>query len=329
MKKDDALTRARAAIATLTAGASLTVLCVPINALACAACGCTLSSDWDSQSFMGEPGVQIDLREDYIDQGQLRHGTNAVSAASYPLPDQDELEKLTISRYSTLGVDATLSPNWGINLQLPIVDRTHSTIASGDVALSTSASDSLGDMRILARYQGLSDSHDYGLQFGLKLPTGSTSVNFATGPEAGGQLDRGLQPGTGTTDLILGVYHFGFLTDTLNYFVQGQVQSALDMANQYRPGASATVTAGVQYIGLPKITPQLQVNLRVVKRDSGAEADVLSTGGTLAYVSPGATYAISAEWHAYGFVQLPVYQRVNGLQLTPRATATLGIRYLF
>jgi hypothetical protein len=66
-----------------------------------------------------------------------------------------------------------------------------------------------------------------------------------------------------------------------------------------------------------------------VLHDTGADADTVSTGGTLVYLSPGISVPVSQQVSLYGFVQLPVYQKVNGVQLAPRYTATLGLRYSF
>jgi len=60
-------------------------------AFACSSCGCTLSSDWDSQGFATQSGFRIDLRYDYIDQSQLRGGTDAVDHAEIPLPQDREI----------------------------------------------------------------------------------------------------------------------------------------------------------------------------------------------------------------------------------------------
>ena len=43
----------------------------------------------------------------------------------------------------------------------------------------------------------------FGLSFGLKLPTGEFDVRNAMGALA----ERSLQPGTGTTDLLLGAFY--------------------------------------------------------------------------------------------------------------------------
>ena len=78
--------------------------------------------------------------------------------------------------------------DWGINIQLPYIVRSHTTVAEGVTDVSSSHSNSLGDVRVLGRYQGF----PVGIQLGLKLATGSHDVNFNGGPQAGSLLDRGL-----------------------------------------------------------------------------------------------------------------------------------------
>jgi hypothetical protein len=313
----------------LLSGAVFGVIFLPSAAQACSSCGCTLSSDWDSQGFATESGFRIDLRHDFIDQSQLRSGTDAVDRDSITLPQSREIEDDTINRYTTLGLDYSPNADWGINLQLPYVNRSHTTYPEGETTLSSSHSSSIGDVRVLARYQGLTAQHDTGIQFGLKLPTGSHDVRFASGSEAGELLDRGLQPGSGTTDLLLGAYRFGTLDQDFDWFGQGQLQVALDSRDEYRTGASINLNAGLRYMAHPRVTPQLQLNLRAQRRDSGAQADAANSGGMLLDLSPGVSVELSRGLHAYGFVQVPLYQRVNGFQLAPHWTASLGLRYAF
>jgi hypothetical protein len=313
----------------LLSGAVFGVIFLPSAAQACSSCGYTLSSDWDSQGFATESGFRIDLRHDFIDQSQLRSGTDAVDRDSITLPQSREIEDDTINRYTTLGLDYSPNADWGINLQLPYANRSHTTYPQGEATPSSSHSSSIGDVRVLARYQGFTAQHDAGIQFGLKLPTGSHDVRFASGSEAGERLDRGLQPGSGTTDLLLGGYRFGTINQDFDWFGQGQLQVALDSRDDYRTGASINLNAGVRYMAHPRVTPQLQLNLRAQRRDSGAQADVENSGGTLIDLSPGISVEVSRRLHAYGFVQVPLYQRVNGFQLAPHWTASLGLHYAF
>jgi len=46
-------------------------------------------------------------------------------------------------------------------------------------------------------------------------------------------------------------------------------------------------------------------------------------------LSPGLSVALAGHDTVYGFVQLPLYQRVNGIQLVPRASLALGWPHSF
>ena len=191
----------------LTAGASVALL--PSLGLACSSCGCTLNSDWSSQGYTAATGVHLDTRFDYYDQSELRSGTGGFNAGGVALPAGQEIQQQTLNRNLVLGLDYAPTRAWGINLRVPWFDRPHATIAAGDTAVSDSHSRGNGDAQLLVRYQGFSNDAGLGVQFGLKLPTGSFSDRFRNGPQAGQPVDRGLQPGTGTTDLLLGLYTAG------------------------------------------------------------------------------------------------------------------------
>ena len=48
----------------------------------------------------------------------------------------------------------------------------------------------------------------------------------------------------------------------------------------------------------------------------GAQAEPDDSGGRSLFLSPGVGYAVSKDVQLYGFLQLPLYQYVNGVQLT-------------
>jgi len=309
--------------------ALLAALAFPTASFACSSCGCTLSSDWDTQGYSAKTGLHFDLRYDYVNQSQLRHGTDAVDRDAIEIPNEREIELYTVNRYTTLGIDYSWNANWGVDVELPYVDREHATFPEDETEISTSNSQSIGDVRVLGRYQGFTPEHNVGVQFGLKLPTGSHDVVFREGSEAGEPLDRGLQPGTGTTDLLLGAYKFGNLGQDWDAFGQAQVQVALDSSDEFRAGNSINLNVGVRYLGNETWVPQLQLNARVAAKDSGEQADADNSGGTLVDLSPGLSFNPSPKLHLFGFVQVPLYQRVNGLQLAPRITASIGARFAF
>jgi hypothetical protein len=297
------------------------------HAFACSSCGCSLSSDWASQGYAAGEGLRFDLRADYFNQDELRSGRHAVDRGSLDIPNEREIQQKTINRNYQLAVDYGANADWAFSVVVPYFDRYHTTILEGDEDISTSHTKSIGDVRLLARYQALTESRDVGIQLGVKLPTGEIHDNFISGPGAGTPLDRGLQPGTGTTDLLLGIYHFGVFQRDWEYFAQALVQQPLNSRDSFRPGTGLNVNFGVRYANLGNITPQLQVNIRAEGREHGENADVENSGAVLAYLSPGVSVAISKKLQAYGFVQVPFYQKVNGFQIEPRYTVSIGLRY--
>lgn len=296
---------------------------------ACSSCGCTLNSDWASQGFNGAGGLSFDMRHDYFNQNDLRTGTGRVDRGAISFPTDQEIQQTTINRNTTLTVDYGINADWGVSVLLPYLNRYHTTIVDGDTDISESRSSSIGDVRVLGRYQGFSTEHDWGVQFGLKLATGRTDVNFRAGPEAAQPLDRGLQPGTGSTDLLLGAYKFGSINHSLDYFAQALLQLPLTSKDEFKPGAGANLTAGIRYVNDSAMVPHLQINVRSERRESGANADIPNAGATLAYLSPGATVTLTDKLKAYGFFQVPIYQRVNGYQLEPKYSVSVGLHYSY
>jgi len=308
----------------------------PMASWACATCGCTLNAD-AAMGYGSPPGWRMSFEYDYIQQNELRSGTRAISG----VPDGDELEHDTLNRYLTAGVDYSPSADWSFGLRIPYVIRTHSTYGDYDSfeplpPLSDSRSSSLGDIKLIGSYGGLLAMGNLGLQLGVKLPTGryGTDVRFSSGPNAGTPLDASLQPGTGSTDIIVGAYYFRAITLNLQFFGDVQFQSAVTSkqaqpGNDFRPGNSTTVSFGLRYEENPKWIPQLQVNLLHKSVDQGALADIYDTAGYVAYISPGLNAQIGEKLRVFGFVQVPVYSDLVGFQLFPRYTASVGASYAF
>ena len=326
--------RHRRALALL---AALSVLgASPQRAHACASCGCTLSAD-AAMGYSALPGWRLSVEYDYIDQDELRSGTQAVSG----VPPGTELEHQTINQYVTTGLSYTPNSSWNLTLLIPYVIRSHSTYGTYDPTqplpeLSRSFSSSLGDVKLIASYQGFLPTNNLGVQLGVKLPTGQygTAVEFYSGPNAGSPLDASLQPGTGSTDIIVGAYYYQAVSQNFDAFVNAQFQAAVkhrvdQPGNDFRPGNSTTVSFGLRYEGNPRVVPQLQMNLLHKAPDEGALADVQNTAGSVVYVSPGITAQLSARFHVFAFAQLPVYSNLYGIQLFPRWTASTGVTYAF
>lgn len=309
-------------------GVAALAIAAPAPVLACSSCGCTLTADWLAQGLVTQPGTTIGLRYDYIPQTRLRSGHHPVDRGSIALPVDREIERYTYNHYWTASIDRQFDADWGVNLQLPFVYRPHATTAEGDTALSTSHTGGLGDVRVVGRWQGLStDRAITGVQFGLQLPTGRIHQRFDGGPGEGEEVDRGLQPGFGVAQAILGLYRTGPLVRDLEYILQVEGQLPLHRRDRYRPGAYVQASAGVHYTRWKGLTPQLQLNFRANEKDRGENSDTDNSGGEQLYLAPGLIADLGHGASAFAYVQLPVYQRVIGYQITPRATASVGLQY--
>ncbi|HEY9153571.1 MAG TPA: hypothetical protein VIM69_00485 [Opitutaceae bacterium] len=297
------------------------------NAAACSVCGCSLSSDWAAQGYQSRAGFQTAIRYEYYDQSQLRSGTGEVDRASLTFPNDDEVQQDTINRNLWLDLNYVTNQHWGIEAQIPYYNRSHTTIAEGDTDISSSHASGMGDIRLLGRWQTSSMSDGWSVQAGLKLPTGRFNQDFATGPQAGELLDRGLQLGTGTTDALVGISYFIRPTTNWSYFAQVIGQRALDSRDGFRPGSSLNVNLGIRRLTTGWLTPQLQLNARWDARETGPEADYENSGDFVLDVSPGLTADINMRSSAFVFVQLPVFQKVNGLQLEPKVVVSIGFRF--
>jgi hypothetical protein len=312
------------------------------QALACAACGCTLSTNWQTQGINTTPGYSFNLAYSYLNQDQQRYGTGKASAAQITALNAagNEIEDYTKTQTLSAALNYT-GDAWGATVALPFVQRTHGTFTDAGTWPTTanylsSSDSSIGDIRVVGRYTGFSADRSAGLIIGAKLPTGSTNATFNDGTA----VDPSLQIGTGSTDVILGGFVAGNL-GSYGWFVQGTVQHAVSTKSfsgaDYRPGDTWSLNTGIRHAKFgARFTPMLQLNLVHRRPDGGAAAtppDALTggvaTGGTLLYLAPGATWRVGGGTSIYGFVQLPVYQNVNSLQLAPRYTLTLGMRQSF
>jgi hypothetical protein len=297
-----------------------------------ASCGtayCSVNTAWEALGAAPKPGWTFDVRYEYLKQDTLRTGSAKTVAAGVP-GTHDEIS--TLNRNVNASLDYAWNARWGVSLQMPYLQREHNHIHNDPLNGAESEAwdiSALGDARVLGVYQyahSLQQGTAAGLRFGLKLPTGSTDERNAAGELA----ERTLQPGTGTTDLILGAYRHGFWAQgNAAWFAQAQLQQALNSHDDYRPGSQLNLDAGLSWRATAQVNALLQLNAHDRGHDHGAAAEPEDSGSRMLSLSPGLSVATSASGRIYGFVQVPLYQYVNGTQLTPEWSAVIGWRQRF
>ena len=312
------------------AAASAAVLVSTAAGASCGSAFCFVNTNWAVQGIWDQPGFAFDFHYEYIDQDQPMAGSRRIGVGEIPA-HHDEVRTLNHNWFAT--VDYGFTPEWGATLVVPVVDREHEHIHNhhGEQIVQRWSFSDLGDMRLTGRWQqtvaATAERASFaGATFGLKLPTGKFDVTNEQGEVA----ERSLQPGTGTTDLILTAYFREALPQfDSSWFVQAGTQLPLNSRDQYKPGNQFGFDAGYRYDATDKLGLMLQANFRWKGRDSGAQAEPEDSGGRSITLSPGISYAFTPNVQVYGYVQLPLYQYVNGAQLTADWSAVAGISAQF
>ena len=176
------------------------------------------------------------------------------------------------------------------------------------------------------------------LQGGVKLPTGRRHVT----PIDGDEPEPHARLGTGSYDALMGAsvthYHpvrtLAGSPGTMPIFVSTAVTLTGRGTEDYRVGSMLDASAGVTYPLADRLQFLTQVNLRARARDDAPAEDpaahsnhVENTGGTAIYADPGLRFQAGPLVSVSGYVQLPIYQKVNGIQLVAPYHLWLGATY--
>lgn len=309
---------------------TLAALVISAFALAAeASCGsafCTLMTDRYAQGS-GEPhlGWSADFRLEAVTQKQLRRGTINLDASQVTGGEAIERHTKNLNLVTTLGYG--IDADWSVSVRIPVVKRDHLHDLIDEQMGQASTPEQwrftkVGDVQVLARRQFVSSSGatSYALFGGLKLPTGSTRITNGDGSRA----ERALQPGSATTDVVFGLAgrQVMGLTDAL--IGQASVSQALNSREEFKPGRRIELSAGWSHAYSHNLGTVLQLNIRQRARDSGAQSEPGNSGATTVDLSPGVTVGVGHASTVYAYVQVPLHQKVNGIQLVPHSALALG-----
>jgi hypothetical protein len=328
----------RAAIAAATL--------LPLPATLHASCGSAMCP-MDPQSLNVPLPRQftLDFSFQYIDQDQVRIGRREGEVGEIP-SEHDEVE--TVNRAAGFLVNYATSDRVVLSAFVPFVSRYHEHI--GDTHHGSSVAptvarhhvketwrfDDLGDVSVTARYRVAPRLWATG---GVEIPTGMRRPANDEGEIA----EPTLAPGSGSTDVFGGVV---FQTQIpVPSLSRGPLGNAASMpffagatyrvngpgTEDYRIGDELLVNAGVIYPLFAKLQVIAQVNADFRGKDDVGDTDENRdhTGRSEVYVSPGLRVGLPGGIAAYWLVQIPVYQRVNGIQLTADYNFVGGIQARF
>lgn len=306
--------------------AALASLAPAVALASCGASFCAVNSNWTAESALAEAGNAFDLRYEYMNQDQPMTGSTRLYAGQVKA-HHDEVS--TQNRNAVFSFSHNFGNRFGVTVSGGVSGREHFHIHNHHGAKIEDRWDftELGDVRVVGRYQALSIQDPFkpasgGITFGIKLPTGK----FDVVNDAGAVGERSMQPGTGTTDLIVGgFYHQKLTAHNAAWFAQAQYQHALNTRDNYRPGAQLGLDLGVRKGIAGNLGLLGQLNYVIKRADSGSEGEPDSSGGRFLYTSPGLSYALPARMQLYAFYQLPLHRHVTGVQLTANRALVAGL----
>lgn len=304
------------------------LLSFTLAASAFASCGSSSCPiDLHALAFADTSRFTLDLSFQYIEQDHLRRQSGVFDI------EHDELR--TVNRLTTFQLTSRLSPDWQLSVTAPYVSRSHDHIETASGKPEDWSFNAFGDAAVQARYRV---SPSIWLSAGAKLPTGAR--HETNGDE---QAEVTIQPGTGSTDLLFGAtWQGGVVRDTnvggsmgnatlIPFFASINYRHNGRGTHEYRRGDEVQVSAGSEYPLAPALHLIAQLNLRHSQKDDvgATEENALLTGGTYLYLSPGLRVVAGHGVSVYTYVQIPLVQRVNGIQLVSRANYLVGIQQRF
>jgi hypothetical protein len=205
-----------------------------------------------------------------------------------------------------------------ISLSVPYVSRRAEEPGDDGSGLATSKADGIGDISAILRYNRKEYIGEatvaYSFSAGIKFATGASTImtNDTT------YLDPDLQPGTGSTDIILGTAGF-WSRDRLGFFgslnvgiVTGGGAPGPDGIHKYGNYILADITTAYRIIpaeaSMSNLSISLGIGIDAREKETEGGVPITASGGYLIYVAPGLKYLISESMAADALIQIPVHQ---------------------
>ena len=275
----------------------------------------------------------FDVSFQYIDQDQVRIGTHKGFVGEIP-STHDEIR--TVNRGLGILANYATSDRFVLSAFVPFVSRYHEHVEESSVQLETWNFRDLGDVAVSGRYRL---GTKVWTTLGVKFPTGARRPTNSDGEGA----EVTLAPGSGSVDVLGGfVFQTQVPVPSLSHGLLGNASVMPFFAGatyrrngrgteSYRIGDELLVNAGLNYPLFTKLQLIAQVNADFRGKDSVGDTgeDPNHTGRTSIYLSPGVRVGLPGGIAAYWVVQVPVYQRVNGIQLTSDYNLLGGIQARF
>lgn len=322
----------------VTVAAAVLLAAAPRAYATCGSTACFLATR-TQDGALAHGTFRFDLSYRYVDQSRMREGSSSTDEVLTPGVNfaegalEPDHHREIRTGFHVLQADASYGLTGRLSLfaSVPLVSAKHHehvVIEDGEERFTDGdGTTGFGDLLLGARYAFLPSDVDLVLlSAAVKLPTGA----YQKLDTEGEITEPTLQPGTGSTDLAGSLlYSHQIHGPQSEVFLTASYR--LDGTNslEYRLGDELQAGIGYGRVFGRRWTANLQVNLRHGARDRYLDADVPSTGSTLVNLTPGIRWDVTRALTLYAFVPVPLYQRVNEAQLTPKIGVVTGFSRRF
>jgi hypothetical protein len=288
-----------------------------VNLKACSVCRCGDNAFLFSQRGLEMPGQSMESRFS-LSLGNLYSNKSNILSGDEGVGTEHQREIRPSLRMSY-----NITHSFSFAFELPFQFRK--IVATTADGTGNKRSSGIGDAELSAVWmRNLSENNGRfyigGLSLSAKVPTGRNNLH-----ESGERLDEHLQAGSGSYDWQLG----GALsrsTCSSELFVSLYYRTNGTNGFRYHYGNATLYNLGGQWPLTDWLTGSVQINGRYASRDSDHNEVVANTGGWVTYISPGFKVTLSRLSGIYAAVQIPIYQKLFGVQ-TEKAVLSTGISF--
>lgn len=303
-----------------------------------ASCGSASCSVHDAGAGACELGaVALRYEFEFVDQDQARIGSRAAVVGEIR-GHHDEV--FTRSLLHRVALSLGLSDRLAVEVAVPVVSREHVHIHhhhGADLTEEwrfTAVADPVARATaVLAR----DPEHRaaWTVTAGVKAPGGKRAEFNDDGDAA----EPGILPGTGTWDFLGGTAVERAWPASAVFGGEGDAACFAGVSGRYNtPGVEAyrlghelQADLGGVWPVAPGVGFVLEFNGLIRGRDHAGDTHehVEATGGSFLYVTPGFRARVGAGLRFSGMVQVPVYRRVNAIQITAPWQIKTAVEYRF
>lgn len=304
----------------------LTFVClfvgIKVNSQTCCSGGVPLSNNLGMPNE-GKNTFTVGVSYDYNNLSTLNSGTEELNDDS----------RLRITNATLLNTSYAFTDRWSVETLFSWVQQSRTIRQFGDESVTETSG--IGDAVFLVKYAipsvfGQGTLLNIGL--GTKAPLGDSDLVS----EQGIQLTADLQPGSGAWDGLGWLSVSKRLTTrpsanmyaTFIYRFTGVNTSYLNNTSTYEFGDELRLDVGYAdqfLIRKTLFSGGVALKYRKSFTDKVDHGDLPNTGGDWLFVRPELSVHMTPRFAFNSRVELPVYSRVEGTQLTPTVRLTFGI----